>query len=52
MKLYHCSDTHGFHLQLNIPDGIDMIIHSGDATNSKNKIQNTDEFIAFIEWYP
>ena len=33
MKIWHISDTHTFHGLLDIPENIDMVIHSGDATN-------------------
>ena len=50
MKVLHISDTHGFHDQLKIPKDIDIIIHSGDATNY-NDYRNEKEFYDFVEWY-
>lgn len=51
MKILAISDTHGFHEQLQIPEGIDMIIHAGDISNSRGPVQNGFEFLDFIEWY-
>lgn len=50
MKVLHISDTHGYHDQLKVDKGIDVIIHSGDATNY-NDIRNEKEFYDFVEWY-
>jgi len=50
-RILHVSDTHGFHHQLKIPQGIDVIIHSGDATNHRNAAFNEDEFHDFIGWF-
>lgn len=50
MKILHISDTHCNELQLPIPLDIDMIIHSGDESNSPN-IQNIQECRSFLEWY-
>ena len=51
MKIWHISDTHTFHGLLNIPDGIDMVIHSGDATNPKDHYANKIEMENFIFWF-
>jgi len=51
MKIWHISDTHTFHGVLTIPDGIDMIIHSGDATNPKDPYPNKVEMENFIFWF-
>jgi len=51
MKILHISDTHGYHNLLDIPEGIDMIIHSGDASNYKNIYKNEVEFQDFLYWY-
>lgn len=50
MKILHISDTHCNHTQLNIPPEVDMVIHSGDESNS-NRIDNIQECISFLEWY-
>lgn len=51
MKILHISDTHGFHNLLNIPEGIDMIIHSGDCSNYREPYKNEPEVRDFIAWY-
>jgi Icc-related predicted phosphoesterase len=51
MKILHISDTHGMHGLLNIPNDIDMIIHSGDCSNTNNPYFNLQEVLNFIEWY-
>jgi len=50
MKILHISDTHGYHGLLNIPTDIDMIIHSGDISNSRNPILSNNECLDAIEW--
>lgn len=50
-KIWHISDTHGYHELLNIPDGIDIVIHSGDASNSRDPYNNEPEMRKFIDWY-
>ena len=51
MKIWHITDTHGYHDRLTIPDGIDMIIHTGDCSNERNPFLNEVEVWKFIEWY-
>jgi Icc-related predicted phosphoesterase len=51
MKIFHISDTHGFHDQLHIPAGIDLLIHSGDCSNYRDPIKNETEVRDFIQWY-
>ncbi len=51
MIIWAISDTHGYHEQLEIPSGIDMIIHSGDCSNNINPYFNQNEVRQFIEWY-
>lgn len=51
MKIWHISDTHTFHGLLTIPENIDMVIHSGDATNPREPLPNKIEMENFIEWY-
>lgn len=51
MKAYCISDTHGYHFNLKIPTDVDLIIHCGDATNSRNPIQNSVEMYNFLEWF-
>lgn len=53
MKILHISDTHGFHNQFpkETFDGIDMVIHSGDCSNSKNLMNSMIEISDFLEWF-
>ena len=51
MKIWHISDTHTYHGLLDIPENVDMVIHSGDATNPKNPYLSEDEMQNFIYWY-
>lgn len=51
IKIFHCSDTHGYHDLLEIPKGIDLMIHSGDASNSRDPYNNEPEMRKFIDWY-
>lgn len=51
MKIWHVSDTHGNHDFLTIPEGIDMVIHSGDCSNPRDPYNNEPEVRAFIHWF-
>jgi Icc-related predicted phosphoesterase len=51
MKIYHISDTHTYHDQLTIPEGIDMVIHSGDCSNPRDPYNNEPEVRNFIHWF-
>ena len=55
MKIWHISDTHTYHRSILIPtyyDGsIDTVVHSGDATTSRNSIENTKELLGFLDWF-
>ena len=51
MKIWHISDTHGFHKQLQVPEGIDLVIHTGDCSNHIDPYANEPEVRKFIEWY-
>lgn len=51
MKIWHVSDTHTFHGLLKVPDGIDMVIHSGDCSNPKDPYKNEQEVRNFITWF-
>jgi len=50
MKIYHISDTHTYHDLLEIPEGIDMIIVSGDCSNPRSPYLNEPEIRDFINW--
>jgi len=51
MNIWHISDTHSFHNLLTIPKDIDIVIHSGDASNYKDIYKNETEFKDFLYWY-
>jgi len=51
MKLWHISDTHGYHELLAIPEDIDIIIHSGDFSNRFDVYKNEQEALNFLHWY-
>jgi len=51
MKILHISDTHTYHGLLTMPDGIDMIIFSGDCSNPRDPYNNEPEVRAFIDWF-
>jgi Icc-related predicted phosphoesterase len=51
MKIWHISDTHTMHGWLKTPDGVDIVIHSGDCSNPSNPYYNEPEVRNFIEWY-
>lgn len=51
LRTLHVSDTHSYHDLLKIPSGLDMIIHSGDCSNSRDPYNNEPEVRDFIDWY-
>ena len=51
MKLWHISDTHGYHELLKSPDNIDIVIHSGDFSNNFNVYLNEGESHNFLFWF-
>ena len=51
MKTWVISDTHGWHKSLQVPEGIDTIIHAGDSTNAFNLYTNIPEFHDFKIWF-
>ena len=51
MKIWHISDTHTFHELLEIPEGIDIVIHSGDCSNPRDPYTNEPEVRKFIDWF-
>jgi Icc-related predicted phosphoesterase len=51
MKIWHISDTHTYHDLLTIPNGIDLVIHSGDCSNPRDPYNNEPEVRDFINWY-
>lgn len=51
LRILHISDTHQKHYNLEIPDNIQVVIHSGDASNSRDPYINSNEMLDFMEWY-
>jgi len=51
MRIWHISDTHTYHDLLRVPDGIDMVIHSGDCSNPRDPYNNEPEVRNFIHWF-
>jgi len=51
MKIWHISDTHGYHDLLTVPEGIDLVIHSGDASNQRLPHLNIFEYMKFLDWF-
>ena len=51
MRIWHISDTHTFHELLEIPEDIDMVIHSGDCSNPRDPYNNEPEVRGFIDWF-
>ena len=51
MKIWHISDTHTYHGLLTVPEDIDIVIHSGDATNPRDPYVSEQEMLNFISWF-
>lgn len=53
MNVLHLSDTHGCHNQFpkEVFEGIDMVIHSGDCSNSPYLPHSILEITNFLNWY-
>lgn len=51
ITIFHISDTHNNHGKIKIPKGVDILIHSGDATNKLDPIKNLPEIIEFKNWW-
>lgn len=45
--VFAISDTHGFHCEVLVPDGVDIIIHCGDACNDGDN----EQLIDFFKWF-
>lgn len=50
MKIWFISDTHCLHDKLDIPE-VDMVVHCGDESNSRNVHANHIEATRFFQWY-
>ena len=51
MKIWHFSDTHTYHNLLKKPDGIDLVIFSGDCSNPRAPYINEPEVRDFLNWF-
>ena len=52
LKVLSISDTHGNHHLLNKDwEQYDIIIHAGDAANSRDVGFNANEMLSFLDWY-
>lgn len=51
MKIQAFGCTHGFHENIKIEEGIDMLIHTGDASNYRDPSFNSSEMLNFLDWY-
>ncbi|XZE18565.1 metallophosphoesterase [Pirellulaceae bacterium SH449] len=45
------SDTHNRHRELNVPKGVDVVIHCGDESGSGDPWRNATEARSFFHWY-
>ena len=51
IRIWHLSDTHGYHSKIDIPEDIDLVIHSGDAGNYGDPYRSDPEIRDFANWY-
>ena len=51
MKIWHISDTHGYHELLEVPSGVDLVIFSGDCANVRDPYRNEHEVRTFLIWF-
>lgn len=51
MIIWHISDTHSLHENLEVPKGVDLVIHSGDATCYHERKPNKVEWEKFSKWF-
>jgi Icc-related predicted phosphoesterase len=49
-KIWHFSDSHGYHNLLKIPE-CDIVIFSGDCSNPRDPYLNEPEVRNFIQWF-
>tara|TARA_Y100000034_G_scaffold76378_1_gene91762 strand:- start:19038 stop:19763 length:726 start_codon:yes stop_codon:yes gene_type:complete len=50
-RIWHISDTHTYQEQIIVPENIDIVLHSGDATNWQDPYRNEPEMWKFLEWF-
>ena len=51
IKLWHVSDSHASHGLLNVPENVDIVVHSGDESNYYDVYKNEQECRDFMEWF-
>jgi Icc-related predicted phosphoesterase len=51
IKIWHISDTHGRHDSLEVPQEVDLVIFSGDCSNSSDSAVNVNQVKSFIDWF-
>lgn len=51
MRIWHISDTHQLHEKLKAPQDVDVVVHSGDATNAHDPVQNLIQMKLFLSWF-
>jgi Icc-related predicted phosphoesterase len=51
MRCWLISDTHNRHEQLQIPQGLDAVIHCGDESQSMNATKNEQQSRDFFRWF-
>jgi predicted phosphodiesterase len=49
MRCWLISDTHNRHEQLQIPQGLDAVIHCGDESQSMNATKNEQHRVIFSD---
>ena len=49
LRIWHTGCTHMAHEELKVPD-VDILLHSGDYTNSGIEHQNFHELEIFLNW--
>lgn len=45
------SDTHNHHAELKIPSDIDIVVHCGDESESRNEWFNEPEAREILDWH-
>lgn len=50
MRLWHISDSHNHHEQYIVPKNIDVVIFSGDCSQSIVNYENEREVLLFMDW--
>jgi predicted phosphohydrolase len=51
LRIWFISDTHNHHDELDVPQGIDVVIHCGDESDHGNAWLNLPEAREFFNWY-